>query len=79
VEQTYDNATKVVRARSGLFMGMLSGAANLGRLSTTDFIEALEVGVATSRENQDTQITQIVDRMVEQKRGFWSEMKSSSR
>lgn len=74
VEQTYDNATKVVHARSGFLIAMVAGAANIGRLSATDFIQMLDVTAPASVEEQDRQISDIVARMVELKKEFWSRM-----
>lgn len=72
VNQTYDNATKIVRSRSGLLMAMVAGDANLGRIAATDFIAAQDFpGVPTVAE-QDQHLQGVVDRMVDEKRQFWS-------
>src|SRR5262252_2772286 len=44
VEQTYDNANKVVHDRTARVMAMVAGAANIGRTSATDFISTLSMG-----------------------------------
>jgi hypothetical protein len=38
VEQTYDNATKVVHDRSRTLMAMAAGYSNIGQVTATDFI-----------------------------------------
>jgi hypothetical protein len=75
VEQTYDNATKVVHDRESAAMAMIAGAANIGQTSATDFISKLTMGsfrhMPTIAE-QDAQLQNIVNAMVKEKTDYWS-------
>ena len=74
VEQTYDNATKVVADRNGVFMGMVAGSANLGRTSITDFLsrEAFPRTWPSMPGAQDERLFDLVRRMTEERNQYWS-------
>lgn len=72
VEQTYDNATKVVHDRSQTLMAMVAGHANIGRVTATDFVSTQSLELPGSRENQDQQIASVVSAMVYRKRDYWA-------
>ncbi len=72
VEQTYDNATKVVHDRSRTLMAMVAGHANIGRVTATDFISTQSFELPGSREDQDRQIANLVSAMVQRKRDYWA-------
>ncbi len=55
-EQTYDNATKVVRDRSGRMMAMVAGHANIGQMAATDFISTLDLWFGGPAEEQDRHV-----------------------
>jgi hypothetical protein len=75
VEQTYDNATKVVHDRDAATMAMIAGAANIGQTSAIDFISTLSMGDFRHRPTiteQDAVLKDLVDQMVKQKTDYWS-------
>ena len=73
LEQTYDNATKVVHDRDRLLMGMVAGHANIGQGAATDFLSTLSTKDtrAATPEDQDKKLRGIVDSMVKVKRSYW--------
>lgn len=73
VEQTYDNATKVVCDRSKTLMAMAAGYANVGRVAATDFISTKTFGlvVGENAAEQDRRIRDFVAELVVQKRAYW--------
>lgn len=74
VEQTYDNATKVVHDRSQTVMAMVAGHANIGRDTATDFIstqDLIRLKLVASIEDQERDITNLIAAMVERKRAYW--------
>jgi len=77
VEQTYDNATKIVHDPSQTVMAMVAGYANIGQESAMDFIMATDRSVMGSHEDQESVLSAVVDSMVEQKRKFWQNTKVS--
>ena len=70
-EQTYDNATKVVRDRSNTLMAMVAGHANIGQMAATDYISARDLGFGGPVEEQDRQLGELVATMVDRKRMYW--------
>jgi hypothetical protein len=72
VEQTYDNATKVVHDRNRTLMAIIAGHANIGQMTATDFISTQQFVGAISIEDQNQKISALVDEMVKQKRAYWS-------
>jgi hypothetical protein len=73
VEQTWDNATKLARARSGWLIGMVAGAANVGQVAATDLIERIDAPVPATQSEQDQQIATVVGNMAEERKRFWSQ------
>ncbi|MBI2218780.1 MAG: hypothetical protein HYU51_15960 [Candidatus Rokubacteria bacterium] len=71
LEQTYDNATKVVHDRSRTLMAMAAGHANVGRLPASDVIARMTLPRTGSNASQDTEISALVKRMVEMKSEYW--------
>ena len=72
VEQTYDNATKVVHDKSKQVMAMVAGDANVGRITALDYIAMQELpGMGTVGE-LEAQITRLLDEMLAERRAFWS-------
>lgn len=71
VQQTYDNATKVVQNRAGM-MAMVAGDANVGRTAALDFIEMWDGDRCTTRATQSDSVASLFAGMVEEKRKFWS-------
>lgn len=72
VDQTYDNATKVVHDRSRSLMAMVAGHANIGQEAATDFVSRRQLQVTGSVGDQDRAIADIVAQMVDQKRAYWA-------
>lgn len=73
VEQTYDNATKVAHDLRNRLMVMVTGHANVGRASATDFVMRKAFAVFGDAAAQDQAIAALVNEMVEEKRLFWSQ------
>ena len=73
LEQTYDNATKMVHDRNRILMGMVAGHANIGQVAATDFLSTLSMKNTRSAaaEDQDEALRTIVDSMVTLKRSYW--------
>ena len=72
VEQTYDNATKVVHDRSQILMAMVAGHANIVLVTATDFVSTHSLELAGSVEEQDQQVANLVGAMVARKRDYWA-------
>jgi hypothetical protein len=71
VEQTYDNATKVVHDGSRTLMAMVAGEANIGQETATDFIMTRDFGSLQFSADQDSEISKFVASMVERKKTYW--------
>jgi hypothetical protein len=70
-EQTYDNATKVVHDRSQTLMAIVAGSANIGQISTTDFISTQSLNFGKTEVDHDAKINELVAAMVERKSAYW--------
>lgn len=77
VEQTYDNATKVVADRSNTMMAMVAGAANVGRVTATDIISGLAFPVVGGEvaADQDKRVRGLIDTLVAEKAAYWGKSK----
>jgi hypothetical protein len=75
VDQTYDNATKVVHDAQRTMMAMVAGYGNIGQISATDFIMRRALGLHPDASTQDKALAGIVDGMVQVKKDFWSTSK----
>jgi hypothetical protein len=77
VDQTYDNATKVVHDRSKTMMAMVAGSANIGRVTATDFISTRTFPpvIGETAADQDRRLSTLVAEMVAQKRSYWETTK----
>ena len=71
VEQTYDNANKVVHDKSKTVMTMVAGEANIGLESATDLIMAWDLSSVSSNKDQDKALSEFVTSMVNRKRAYW--------
>src|SRR5262249_52522044 len=56
VDQSYDNATKVVHDRNKRLMALAAGAVNVGRTTATDMIAALNFPECASPQDEDDAI-----------------------
>ena len=75
VEQTYDNAVKVINDRSKTSMALIAGEANIGQEPAMDFIITKDLGPIGSTGDQGKEISALVDMMVQQKRDYWATTK----
>lgn len=73
VDQTYDNATKVVHDRSRRLMALAAGTINVGRTTATDMIASLAFRECANPQEEDDAITELLDHMNAQKHAFWSQ------
>jgi hypothetical protein len=73
VEQTYDNAAKVVHDRSLNLMAMAAGYSNIGQVTATDFISTQTIPFirGESVQEQDRRIEEFVKELVKRKRAYW--------
>ena len=75
MDQTYDNATKVVHDRNQAFMAMVAGHANLGSVAATDFLSAREFPQHrhfSTLADQEAALDQLIADMVAQKTAYWA-------
>ena len=72
VNQTYDNAVKVVHDTSKTAMALFAGHVNIGQLSAIDFFMSSDLTDAYSA-NQEHVIERLVQNMNEKKREFWAQ------
>jgi hypothetical protein len=72
LEQTYDNATKVVQDRSGVVMAMAAGHVNVGRLAATDVIARKNLLHVAASDDQDAAIRALAEEISALKTGHWS-------
>src|SRR5689334_12495138 len=71
VDQTYDNAVKIVSDRSNTTMAMIAGHANIGQESAMDFFMARDLREFSASGDQDQRLSDLVNSMVDQKKKFW--------
>lgn len=72
VEQTFDNATKVVHDRSRTAMAMVAGPANIGRIQATDYISKTNLENIRNSSKQEEEIEKLSKNMMEEKRQYWA-------
>ena len=77
VEQTYDNANKIVHDRSQTVMAMVAGEANIGQESAMDFFLSKDLQELGTVGDQDQRLSAFIDSMVEQKKTFWQNISVS--
>lgn len=75
VNQTYDNAYKVVHDAKGELMAMVAGHANVGARPATDFISASNIPFPGSSEEQDRSLRALLEQMEKEARLFWEAAK----
>ena len=75
MEQTYDNATKVVHDASKTVMALVAGEANIGQETAMDFIMARDLRQIGSASDQDNEVASLIESMVERKKEYWGEQK----
>ena len=74
VDQTYDNATKVVHDRRKRLMALAAGNANVGQTNAVDFIASYAFPDCAQPADDERELTAMLDVMNEQKRAFWSQL-----
>ncbi len=74
-DQTYDNAIKIVHDRDKMLMAMVAGHSHIGGVSAVDYIARTNFGRHGDKAVQDTAIQELANRMVEEKRAYWSTSK----
>jgi len=79
VEQTYDNATKVVHDRSKGLMALAAGTVNIGQMSALDFIAAQWIMLGDNRNDEDAAIAGLLDAMADEKRNFYTQTTGASK
>ncbi len=72
VNQTYDNAVKVVCDRSRTAMALFAGNVNLGQISAIDFFMANDLS-GIRLDQQEKVIQSLVESMDAKKHEFWSQ------
>jgi len=77
VEQTYDNATKIVHDRSQTVMAMVAGHASIGQESAMDFFLSKDLHDLSTFGDQDQRLSALIDSMVDQKKKFWENISVS--
>lgn len=73
VDQSYDNATKVVHDRRKRLMALAAGHVNVGRAAATDIIASFNFRDCVDRQDEDNAITELLDQMNAQKHAYWSQ------
>lgn len=77
VNQTYDNATKIVADTAGLGMAVVAGTAALGPGSVMDYIASSSVPRAADDATQEAAIRDFADGMAKLRAAYWHERKVS--
>src|SRR3990172_12607760 len=72
MDQTYDNATKVVHDAGETLMAIVASYSNIGAVSATDFISRITFGEFTDAAPHDAALSALVGSMMEQHRAYWS-------
>lgn len=75
VEQTYDNATKVVHDASRSIVALVAGEANIGQETAMDFIMSRDLRELGSAPNQESELSSLIESMVARKKEYWGETK----
>jgi len=75
VEQTFDNATKVVHDISETLMAMVAGAANIGNTQATDYISKTNLESMRYSTKQEEEVEKLARNMMEEKRQYWETTK----
>src|SRR5438552_18624709 len=71
MEQTYDNATKVVHDPSMTLMAIVAGYANIGQETAMDFVMSHKLPELGTAGNQDEELGDYVNGMVRKKKEYW--------
>jgi hypothetical protein len=72
VNQTYDNATKIVADASGCVMAVLAGSATMGPISVMDYIASSSVPEGADDAKQESAITDFAEGMAKIRAAYWA-------
>lgn len=75
VNQTYDNATKIVQDASGMAMAVVAGSATLGSVSVMDYIASRHVPRDSDSDNQARLIADFSEEMAKLRAAYWRDAK----
>lgn len=70
--QTYDHANKIVSDQTETLMAMVAGHANIGLVSTTDFLSTHSFTHFGDVASQDQAVQDLTNVMVQKKQEYWS-------
>lgn len=77
LNQTYDNATKIVQDVSGKAMAVVAGSATLGPVSVMDYIASSSVSQGVDADKQEAVILDFAGGMARMRAAYWRELKVS--
>jgi hypothetical protein len=75
VNQTYENATKIVQDTQGLAMAVIAGSATLGPVGVLDYIASSVVPRASATGDQEALIKGYADGVAKLRADYWKEKK----
>jgi hypothetical protein len=75
VNQTYDNATKIVQDHSGVAIAMVAGSGSLGPMGVLDYIASSSVPRDADPDQQEALIKEFAEGMAKLRAGYWHERK----
>ncbi len=75
VNQTYENATKIVQDTQGFAMAVIAGSATLGPVGVLDYIASSAVPRASATGDQEALIKGYADGMAKLRADYWKEKK----
>lgn len=75
VNQTYDNATKIVQDANGAAMALVAGTATLGPISVMDYVASSAVPRDANPDQQENAILEFASGMAKLRAAYWHERK----
>lgn len=75
IEQTYDNATKIVQDLHGDAIAVVAGSVGLGSTSIMDYLATSAVPLSTDPANQNTQIETFAEDLANLRAAYWKQSK----
>jgi hypothetical protein len=73
VNQTYDNATKIVADLGGFAIAMIAGSASLGEMSVMDYVAARHIQEGANDQQQEAAIREFAQKMADERVAYWME------
>ena len=77
VNQTYDNATKIVQDGSGTAMAVVAGSGTLGSMSVMDYVASSSVPRTADPEKQEALLLDFAQGMGKLRAAYWHDAKVS--